>query len=103
MGAKCHPRAKELLIAADGRGSNGSRCRSWKVALQEVAIRLDMPTHVSHLRACASAVTVTAAQIGALHIRPDRFHGDCNYALLPTSKEQWSSYFHAVPEQSRRA
>ena len=27
----------ELLITADGGGSNGSRCRLWKVALQELA------------------------------------------------------------------
>ena len=32
MGAKRYPDAKELLITADGGGSNGSRCRLWKVA-----------------------------------------------------------------------
>src|SRR5665647_2895281 len=40
MGAKRYPDAKELLITADGGGSNGSRCRLWKVALQELAVRL---------------------------------------------------------------
>lgn len=48
MGAKRYPHAKELLITADGGGSNGSRCRLWKVALQELAARLGMPIHVCH-------------------------------------------------------
>ena len=48
MGSKRYPRAKELLITADGGGSNGSRCRLWKVALQELAVRLGLPIHVCH-------------------------------------------------------
>ena len=48
MGAKRYPDAKELLITADGGGSNGSRCRLWKVALQGLAVRLGMPIHVCH-------------------------------------------------------
>jgi transposase len=48
MGRKCHPKARELLIMADGGGSNGSRCRLWKVALQTLANRLRMPIHVCH-------------------------------------------------------
>jgi len=48
MGTKRYPNAKELLITADGGGSNGSRCRLWKVALQDLAARLDMPIHVCH-------------------------------------------------------
>ncbi|MGH8411438.1 MAG: ISAzo13 family transposase, partial [Pseudomonas sp.] len=48
MGAKRYPRAKELLITADGGGSNGSRCRLWKVALQALTLRLQMPIHVCH-------------------------------------------------------
>jgi len=31
-----------------GGGSNGSRCRLWKVGLQELANRLVMPIHVCH-------------------------------------------------------
>jgi len=42
------PIAKELLITADGGGSNGSRCRLWKVALQELSTRLGLPIHVRH-------------------------------------------------------
>jgi len=48
MGAKRHRGAKELLITADGGGSNGSRSRLWKVALQDLADRLEMPIHICH-------------------------------------------------------
>ena len=48
MGSKRHHGARELLITADGGGSNGSRCRLWKVALQGLADRLGMPVHVCH-------------------------------------------------------
>jgi hypothetical protein len=48
MGRKRYPRAAALLITADGGGSNGSRCRLWKVALQSLAARLRVPIHVCH-------------------------------------------------------
>jgi len=48
MGAKRYRGAKALLITADGGGSNGSRCRLWKVALQDLAGRLELPIHVCH-------------------------------------------------------
>jgi transposase len=48
MGSKRHRAARELLITADGGGSNSSRCRLWKVALQDLATWLDMPIHVCH-------------------------------------------------------
>jgi len=48
MGAKRYRTAKALLITADGGGSNGSRCRLWKIALQKLATQLDMPIHVCH-------------------------------------------------------
>lgn len=48
MGVKRYPNAKELLIMADGGGSNGSRCRLWKLALQSFANQLEMPIHVCH-------------------------------------------------------
>jgi hypothetical protein len=48
MGSKRYPRARELLVSADGGGSNGSRCRLWKVALQDLATRLGFPVHVRH-------------------------------------------------------
>jgi hypothetical protein len=48
MGAKRFPRAKELMITADGGGSNGSRNRLWKVALQNLANKLQMRLRVRH-------------------------------------------------------
>jgi hypothetical protein len=142
MGVKRYPRAKELLVTADGGGSNGSRCRLWKVALQELAVRFGMPIHVNHFppgtskwnkiehrmfchitqnwrgrplishdvivnliantttqaglkiraeldrRSYPTGVEVTAAQIDALHIKPDKFHGEWNYAILPARKKK---------------
>jgi hypothetical protein len=37
-----------VLITADGGGSNGSRCRLWKVALYALATELEMPIPVGH-------------------------------------------------------
>jgi transposase len=48
MGCYCHRQARELLITADGGGSNGSRSRLWKVAVQALATDLDLPIHVCH-------------------------------------------------------
>jgi hypothetical protein len=49
MGKKRYRSVVQLLIIADGGGSNGSRSRLWKVALQEVANRLGIPIQVCHL------------------------------------------------------
>jgi len=48
MGVKRFPNAKKLLITADGGGSNGSRCRLWKVALQDLADKTGLELSVSH-------------------------------------------------------
>jgi hypothetical protein len=48
MGRQRYPKARKLLITADGGGSNGSRCRLWKVALQDLAIDLGIPIQVCH-------------------------------------------------------
>jgi DDE family transposase len=48
MGRKRFPRATELMITADGGGSNSSRSRLWKVALQGLADQLDMKMKVCH-------------------------------------------------------
>jgi len=48
MGRKRYPRAKKLLITADCGGSNSSRTRLWKVALQELADDLGLPVTVCH-------------------------------------------------------
>jgi transposase len=48
MGCRRFPRAGELLITADGGGSNGSRSRLWKVCLQELADDLEVVLVVCH-------------------------------------------------------
>jgi hypothetical protein len=48
MGCQRFPRASKLMITADGGGSNSSRNRLWKVALQELADDLEMPLQVCH-------------------------------------------------------
>lgn len=48
MGAMRFPRARKLMITADGGGSNSSRNRLWKVALQDLANDLGLPLHVCH-------------------------------------------------------
>jgi hypothetical protein len=49
LGRKRYPQAKELLITADGGGSNGCRSRLWKVALQRLATELRLIIRVCHL------------------------------------------------------
>jgi hypothetical protein len=48
MGSRVYPHAKELLITADSGGSNGSRLRLWKVALQELADDIGLSLSVCH-------------------------------------------------------
>ena len=49
MGKKRHPKARRLMITADGGGSNGHRVRLWKVELQKLADRLGLAITVCHL------------------------------------------------------
>ena len=146
MGAKRYAHAKALLITADGGGSNGSRCRLWKVALQALSLRLSLPIHVCHFppgtskwnkiehrmfchitqnwrgrplvshevivngprppRLIANTTTraglriraeldrgtyptgikITDAELAALNLKPDSFHGEWNYVVLPKQK-----------------
>ena len=48
MGSQRFPRAKKLLITADGGGSNSSRNRLWKKSLQELADELEMTLQMCH-------------------------------------------------------
>src|SRR6266700_1041065 len=48
MGRLRYPRAKRMLITADGGGSNGSRVRLWKVALQRLVNEIGIPVSVCH-------------------------------------------------------
>ena len=48
MGEWIYPEAKEILILADGGGSNGSRSRLWKKSLQEWSDREGLKIMVCH-------------------------------------------------------
>lgn len=54
-GSRLYPKAPELLILADGGGSNGARCRAWKCALQEKLVdRYQLGVTVCHYPTGAS-------------------------------------------------
>jgi len=48
MGRVRYPAATEVLVTADGGGSNGSRVRLWKVALQRLANETGLRITVGH-------------------------------------------------------
>lgn len=48
VGSHVYPYAKDLLITADGGGSNGSRVRLWKLELQGLADEIGIPIRVCH-------------------------------------------------------
>jgi len=48
MGKHSYPDAKELLITADGGGSNGHRVRLWKIELQDLANKIGLNITVCH-------------------------------------------------------
>jgi hypothetical protein len=48
MGRQRFPKATRLMITADGGGSNSSRSRLWKVALQDLADELNLELQVCH-------------------------------------------------------
>lgn len=48
LGRRRYPSAKDLLITADCGGSNGYRCRLWKVELQAFADETGLKVRVAH-------------------------------------------------------
>ena len=48
MGSRVYPKATELLVTADAGGSNSSRSRLWKVALQDLADATGLEISVCH-------------------------------------------------------
>lgn len=48
MGKEAYPDANQLLITADGGGSNGARVRLWKIELQKFANETGLVVSVSH-------------------------------------------------------
>lgn len=49
MGQACYPKAVELLIIADGGGSNGYRIKLWKLEIQKLADEIGLSISVCHL------------------------------------------------------
>ncbi len=49
MGRPRYPKARRLLITADGGGSNGYRVRLWRLQLQKLADEMDFTIEVCHL------------------------------------------------------
>ena len=48
MGAERYPEATELMITADGGGSNGYRRRLWKTELQKFSDEVGLTLHILH-------------------------------------------------------
>ena len=140
MGRRGYPAATELLITADGGGSNGARVRLWKVELQRLADALGLKLHVRHfppgtskwnkiehrmfchitnnwrgrpllsrqvvvnligsvsteqgLRVRAeldentyeAGIKVSDAELAAVAIERDEFHGEWNYRIKPRAR-----------------
>ena len=49
VGRELYPSSKDLLIIADGGGSNGARNRLWKIQLQQFATQTGLTISVCHL------------------------------------------------------
>ncbi|GEM_PF-4932197 len=58
MGKEYYPKAKELLITADGGGSNGYRVRLWKISLQYFSDETGLKIFVCHFHARQSSDVV---------------------------------------------
>jgi Rhodopirellula transposase. len=48
MGRRLYPDAKQLMVTADGGGSNGYRIKLWKLELQKLADETGLSIQVSH-------------------------------------------------------
>ena len=48
VGSQAYPNATELLVTADGGGSNGGRIRLWKLEVQGLADEIGIPIRVCH-------------------------------------------------------
>jgi len=136
-GRRLYPHTREVLLTADGGGSNGSRLRLWKVELQAFADETGLTVTVCHfppgtskwnkvehrlfsfissnwrgeplrdyetvVRLIAGTTTatglrvtcrldrrkyavgrkVTDTEFACVQLRPDAFHGEWNYSILP--------------------
>jgi hypothetical protein len=139
-GRRIYPQSKDLLITADGGGSNGYRLRLWKMELQKLADATGLSLKICHfppgtskwnkvehrlfsfissnwrgeplrdyetvVRLIASTTTakgltvicrldrrqypvgrkITAKEIAAINLIPNKFHGEWNYIIKPKPK-----------------
>jgi hypothetical protein len=137
MGAPVYPQARALLVTADAGGSNSSRSRLWKVAVQNLADAVGLSISVCHFppgtskwntiehrmfchitqnwrgqplrsraiivnligntttqkglhieaaldaNAYETKIQVTDAELAAVKIKHDKFHGEWNYTIVP--------------------
>jgi hypothetical protein len=63
MGRKRYPKAKRLMITADGGGSNGYRVRLWKIELQRFADEIKLPISVCHLPPVGTRSSIVSSLI----------------------------------------
>jgi hypothetical protein len=110
MGQPRYPKATDLLITADGGGSNGSRNRLWKVVLQRLFSQITRNWRGQPLLSAAMMVQLIAstqtttglkvraeldsnlyptgiqvcdAQLAEILLQPAFFHGEWNYTIFP--------------------
>ena len=103
MGSQRYPQAKQLVITADGGGSNGHRARLWKLGLSRFAQETGLDIQVHHFPPGTSkwnkieltvrseldsdqypkGVLVSDADLAAIKIERSEFHGEWNYLIRP--------------------
>jgi len=67
-GRRLYPAAKDLLITADGGGSNGSRLRLWKLELQMLADETGLSISVCHFPPGTTQVEQDRAPVVLLYL-----------------------------------
>ena len=84
-GAPTYPGATELLITANGGGSNSRRSRLWKVVVQRFVDETGL-----RVRAALDPAPYPTKQqvsndaLARVQIHPAPFHGEWNYTISPT-------------------
>jgi hypothetical protein len=74
VGAHRYSGSDQLLICADGGGSNGYRVRAWKIELARLAAETDLTITVCHLPAVEPVVVAVTSRpsLAAIGCRPTR-------------------------------